>query len=110
MTASTTVLTTARPDLHRYDMVVVGGGLIGLAVARELLLRQSGLKLVVLEKEPGIARHQSGHNSGVLHTGIYYAPGSLKARACVEGQQALLAYCQEHGIAYELCGKVIVAL
>ena len=93
-----------------YDLAIVGGGLVGLATAREFLRRQPGLRLVLLEKEAQLAQHQSGHNSGVLHTGIYYKPGSLKAKACVEGHRALIAYCQERGIPYELSGKVIVAL
>ena len=99
--------TPARPD---YDMVIVGGGIVGLATAREFLKRQPDLRLAVLEKEADIALHQSGHNSGVIHTGIYYAPGSLKAKACVAGHRAMLEYCEEHAIPYELCGKVIVAL
>jgi (S)-2-hydroxyglutarate dehydrogenase len=94
---------------ERADAVVVGAGILGLAVARELLLRRPQLDLVVLEKEPAIARHQTGHNSGVIHSGIYYAPGSLKARLCREGQQLLYAYCDGRGIEYERCGKVIVA-
>jgi (S)-2-hydroxyglutarate dehydrogenase len=94
---------------ERADAVVVGAGILGLAVARELLLRRPQLDLVVLEKEAAIARHQTGHNSGVIHSGIYYAPGSLKARLCREGQQLLYAYCDERGIEYERCGKVIVA-
>jgi (S)-2-hydroxyglutarate dehydrogenase len=94
---------------ERADAVVVGAGILGLAVARELLLRRPQLDLVVLEKEPAIARHQTGHNSGVIHSGIYYTPGSLKARLCKEGQQLLYAYCDERGIEYERCGKVIVA-
>lgn len=98
------------PARTSYDMVIVGGGIIGLATAREFLKRRPGLRLAVLEKEADIALHQSGHNSGVIHTGIYYTPGSLKAKACVAGQQAMLEYCDEHSIPYELCGKVIVAL
>ncbi len=82
---------------------------MGLASARELLLRHPEMKLLVLEKEPKIAQHQTGHNSGVIHSGIYYAPGSLKARTCVAGKQKLIRYCDEHGIPYNLCGKVIVA-
>jgi (S)-2-hydroxyglutarate dehydrogenase len=89
--------------------VVVGAGILGLAVARELLLRRPQIHLVVLEKEDAIAQHQTGHNSGVIHSGIYYAPGSLKARLCKEGQQLLYAYLDERGIEYERCGKVIVA-
>lgn len=101
---------TTPSDYERYDLVVVGGGIVGLATAREFLLRRPGLKLALLEKEPQIARHQSGHNSGVIHTGIYYTPGSLKARACVEGHREMIAFAQERGIPYERCGKVIVAL
>src|SRR5450759_3993285 len=91
------------------DVVVVGAGIIGLATARELLRRWPRLRLAVVDKESQIAAHQSGHNSGVIHSGIYYAPGSLKARLCVAGGRALIRYCDEHGIAYDLCGKVIVA-
>ncbi|WP_297159981.1 L-2-hydroxyglutarate oxidase [Thermogemmatispora sp.] len=97
-------------QMQRYDLIIVGAGLVGLATAREYLRRRPGLRLLVLEKEPRIAAHQSSHNSGVLHTGIYYAPGSLKARACVAGHRAMLAFCREHGIPFQLCGKVIVAL
>jgi L-2-hydroxyglutarate oxidase LhgO len=98
------------PARTSYDMVIVGGGIVGLATAREFLKRQPGLRLAVLEKEADIALHQSGHNSGVIHTGIYYTPGSLKAKACVAGHRAMLEYCDEHSIPYDLCGKVIVAL
>ncbi len=100
----------SRPSSHHYDVAIVGAGLIGLATARELLIRQPALHVVVLEKEPAIASHQSGHNSGVIHSGIYYTPGSLKARACVAGHRAMLTFCQEEGIPFERCGKVIVAL
>jgi 2-hydroxyglutarate dehydrogenase len=91
------------------DLAVVGGGIIGLAFAREMLLRHGGLRLVVLEREDELAMHQTGHNSGVVHAGIYYAPGSLKARLCVEGAHALYAFCERRGIAHERCGKLIVA-
>ncbi len=97
------------PGAASADLVVVGAGILGLAVAREALLRYDGLRVLVLEKEDRIAAHQTGHNSGVVHSGIYYAPGSLKARLCVEGSRALYAYCEEHGIATERCGKVVVA-
>jgi L-2-hydroxyglutarate oxidase len=100
----------SKPSSHRYDVAIVGAGLVGLATARELLIRWPTLRVVVLEKEPAIASHQSGHNSGVIHSGIYYTPGSLKARACIEGHRAMLTFCQEEGIPFERCGKVIVAL
>jgi L-2-hydroxyglutarate oxidase LhgO len=93
-----------------YDVAIVGAGLVGLATARELLIRQPALRIVVLEKEPILASQQSGHNSGVIHSGIYYTPGSLRSRACVAGHRAMLEFCQDQGIPYELCGKVIVAL
>jgi L-2-hydroxyglutarate oxidase len=92
------------------DIAVIGGGIIGLATARELLRRRPGARLVVLEKERAIGRHQTGHNSGVIHSGIYYAPGSVKAKTCVAGAALLTRYCEEKGIPYERCGKVIVAL
>ena len=91
------------------DRVVVGGGILGLAVARESLLRHPGSRVRVLEKEPRIASHQTGRNSGVVHAGIYYPPGSLKARLCVEGSAELYRYCDEKNIPYERCGKLVVA-
>ncbi len=94
---------------RRYDVVVVGGGIVGLATARDLVLRRPGLRLAILEKEPEIGRHQTGHNSGVIHSGLYYAPGSLKARLCVEGCHATYRYCDKHGIPYDKAGKVVVA-
>jgi len=93
----------------RYDLTVIGAGIVGLATARELLRRHPGLRLAMVEKETDVGRHQSGHNSGVVHSGIYYAPGSLKARLCVSGMRDLYAFCDERGIAFEQCGKVIVA-
>ncbi len=93
----------------RYDVAIVGGGILGLATARALLERAPGLRLVLLEKEAGLGQHQTGHNSGVIHAGIYYKPGSYKARLCVEGGRLMTAFCDEHGIHYERCGKVIVA-
>ena len=92
------------------DIAVVGGGILGLAVARELGRRDPARRIVVLEREAQVGEHQTGHNSGVVHAGIYYAPGSLKARLCVEGVRELRAYCEERGIAYDACGKLIVAL
>jgi L-2-hydroxyglutarate oxidase LhgO len=91
------------------DVAVVGAGIVGLAVARTLSARHPGLRIVVLDKETGIARHQTGRSSGVIHSGVYYAPGSLKARLCVQGAAALRAYCDERAIPYNICGKVIVA-
>lgn len=92
-----------------FDVVVVGAGILGLAVARAILLRNPDLRLTVLEKEDEIAAHQTGRNSGVIHSGIYYAPGSLKARLCVEGSRLLYEYCDTNSIPYERCGKVIIA-
>jgi L-2-hydroxyglutarate oxidase len=92
-----------------YDVAVVGAGIIGLATAREILTRRPGTTLVVLEKESAVATHQSGHNSGVIHSGLYYRPGSLKARLCIAGAAAMYEFCAEHDIAVERCGKVVVA-
>jgi len=96
----------APPDC---DLAVAGGGILGLAVARELLRRRPDASVTVLEREARLAQHQTGHNSGVVHAGIYYAPGSLKARLCVEGARDLYAYCEERGIPFERRGKLIVA-
>jgi L-2-hydroxyglutarate oxidase len=95
--------------VSRYDLVVIGAGILGLASARELLHRHPRLRLAVLDKEHRIGQHQTGHNSGVIHSGIYYAPGSFKARLCVQGGRDLYAYCAEKGIPTDRCGKVIVA-
>ncbi len=92
------------------DVVVVGGGIVGLATAYQITRRAPDRKVVVLEKEAGLARHQTGRNSGVIHSGIYYKPGSLKATNCREGKLALEEFCATEGVAYELCGKVIVAV
>ena len=91
------------------DIAVVGGGIVGLAVARELLARRPSAKVCVLEREPQIATHQTGHNSGVIHAGVYYVPGSLKARLCVEGAREMYEYCERREVASEQCGKLIVA-
>jgi L-2-hydroxyglutarate oxidase LhgO len=93
----------------RYDVVIIGGGIVGLSVAMALTRQFPQHRLLLVEKEDGLARHQTGHNSGVIHSGIYYKPGSVKARTCVEGAAAMLAFCREHGIAHRICGKVIVA-
>lgn len=91
------------------DLAVVGGGIVGLAVARELRARRPDTSLTLLEREDAIGRHQTARNSGVIHAGIYYAPGSLKARLCVAGARALYEYCDEHAIPYDRCGKLVVA-
>jgi L-2-hydroxyglutarate oxidase len=95
-------------ESQTYDVVVIGGGIVGMATARELTARNR-LSLAVLEAEDHLAAHQSGHNSGVIHSGLYYKPGSLKARNCVEGREAMYRFCAEHGIPHERCGKVVVA-
>ena len=77
----------------RCDVLIVGGGIVGLAVALEITRRFPRLRLLLLEKEAGVGRHQSGHNSGVIHSGVYYKPGSLKAKLCVEGARAMIAFC-----------------
>ena len=92
-----------------YDFCIIGGGIVGLATAMELLKRQPNASLVILEKEPVLAKHQTGHNSGVIHAGIYYAPGSLKAELCKRGAEATKQFCSEHGIKFEVCGKLLVA-
>jgi L-2-hydroxyglutarate oxidase LhgO len=91
-----------------HDVAVAGGGIVGLATARALALR--GLRVVVLERERTLGEHQTTHNSGVIHAGIYYTPGSLKARLCVEGAAALYEYCAGHGIDAPRCGKLVVAV
>jgi (S)-2-hydroxyglutarate dehydrogenase len=95
--------------VSEFDVAVVGGGILGLATARELLRRRPDSQVVVLEREAEVAQHQTGRNSGVIHAGIYYAPGSLKARLCVEGARDLYAYCEEHGVPFEKRGKLIIA-
>jgi len=93
----------------RCDLAVIGGGIVGLAVARELTRRHPRASVCVLERESSVGFHQTGHNSGVIHAGVYYTPGSLKARLCVEGARELYEYCEARSIAVEACGKVIVA-
>src|SRR5258708_2146431 len=92
-----------------YDVLIVGGGIVGLATAWRLQQARPGLKLLLLEKEAALGRHQTGHNSGVLHAGLYYKPGSAKARLVVEGLQQMLDFCRQHSIPHEQCGKVVVA-
>ncbi|AWV97731.1 L-2-hydroxyglutarate oxidase [Arcticibacterium luteifluviistationis] len=93
----------------RYDVVVIGGGIVGLATALKIKEQKPRTRLLVLEKESGPAKHQTGNNSGVIHSGLYYKPGSLKALNCIGGYNQLLAFCDKEGIEYDLCGKIVVA-
>ena len=95
--------------MRRFDYIVIGGGIVGLSVAFAILEKNASIRLAVLEKENDWARHQTGRNSGVIHSGIYYKPGSLKAKLCREGNRRLLEFCDTHGIRYDVCGKVIIA-
>lgn len=95
--------------MQEFDLLIIGAGLVGLATAYQAKLKSPALKIAILEKESEVAMHQSGHNSGVIHSGIYYKPGSLKARNCIEGYASIVNFAQEYGIAYDLCGKIIVA-
>lgn len=106
-TGAAAVVPRARPTSRR--VVIVGGGIIGLATAYQLLRARPGLAVTVLEKEPGVGRHQTGNNSGVLHAGLYYKPGSHKARLAVAGIRQMVAFCREHDVPHEICGKLVVA-
>src|SRR6516164_2478790 len=92
-----------------HDYVIIGGGIVGLATAMAVASKHPKASILVLEKEQDLAQHQSGRNSGVIHSGIYYKPGSLKARFAVEGNRSMIEFCRERGIKHEVCGKVIVA-
>jgi (S)-2-hydroxyglutarate dehydrogenase len=100
---------TQNAQAMTYDIAVIGGGIVGLSFAMQATEKFPRLRLVVLEKEAGVARHQSGHNSGVIHSGVYYQAGSLKARLCVAGAREMVEFCSRHGIPHEVCGKLIVA-
>lgn len=91
------------------DVVIIGGGIVGLATALQLKQQRPGLNVILIEKEPFVARHQTGHNSGVIHSGLYYKPGSLKATNCIRGYRMLIDFCDAEGIPYDLCGKIVVA-
>lgn len=93
----------------QYDVVIIGGGIVGLATALQLSQQRPNLKLLILEKEKSVAQHQTGHNSGVIHSGLYYKPGSLKATNCIKGYQMLIDFCEQENVPYELCGKIVVA-
>lgn len=91
------------------DIIIVGGGIVGLATALQILQKKPALRVLVIEKELELAKHQTGNNSGVIHSGLYYKPGSLKARNCIEGYRLLISFCEENGVPFELCGKIVVA-
>ena len=93
----------------RYDVIVIGGGIVGLATALKIKEQKPKTRLLVLEKEDAPAKHQTGNNSGVIHSGLYYKPGSLKAKNCISGYHMLLDFCNKEGINYDLCGKIVVA-
>ena len=93
----------------KYDFIIVGGGIVGLATGLRILEARPGAKLLLLEKEDSLGRHQTGHNSGVLHAGLYYKPGSLKAKLAVEGLRQMVSFCQKHKVSHEQCGKIVIA-
>src|SRR4026208_2531530 len=92
-----------------YDLTIIGGGILGLATALKITAAYPRLSLLLLEKEPELARHQTGNNSGVIHSGLYYRAGSLKARPCGAGRKELIQFCDDNAVPYEICGKVVVA-
>ena len=103
----------AAPQIYYFcdmkQLVIVGGGIVGIATAYQIWMNHPDLKITIIEKESHLAAHQTGHNSGVIHSGIYYKPGSLKAQNCLRGYEMLIDFCAQNNIPYELCGKVIVA-
>ena len=94
---------------NRFDIIIIGGGIVGLATAYKLNVKYPTKKVLVLEKEPEVAAHQTGHNSGVIHSGLYYKPGSYKAKNCVDGRRELVAFAKEHRVKHDICGKIVVA-
>jgi L-2-hydroxyglutarate oxidase len=92
-----------------YDIIIVGAGIVGLGTALQINRTRPSARILILEKESHVAAHQTGHNSGVLHSGLYYKPGSLKAKNCVEGYTAMVEFCREHGVKHDICGKIVVA-
>ena len=97
------------PSKYDFNLIVVGGGIVGLATAYQFLKKNPGQKLLIIEKETELAQHQTGRNSGVIHSGLYYQPGSLKAKNCLDGYSALLQFCEQESIPHDICGKVVVA-
>ncbi|SEI90476.1 L-2-hydroxyglutarate oxidase [Cyclobacterium xiamenense] len=93
----------------RYDITIIGGGIVGLATGMKLKSQRPDLSVLIVEKEPAVARHQTGNNSGVIHSGLYYKPGSLKAKNCIDGYRQLVAFCERHAVPFEITGKVVVA-
>lgn len=93
----------------KYDVIIIGAGLVGLSTGYQLKIKNPKLEIAILEKEDDVAKHQSGNNSGVIHSGIYYKPGSLKAKNCIEGYKSIIDFAEKHNISYDLCGKIIVA-
>ena len=97
------------PTQKVYDITIVGGGIVGLASAYKLQVKHPKLKIAVLEKETCLAFHQTGRNSGVIHSGLYYRPGSFRAKNCVNGRKQIVAFAKKHNIDYDVCGKIVVA-
>ena len=95
--------------MKSYDIIVIGGGIVGTATAMKILQQKPQLKLLLIEEENSLAPHQTGNNSGVIHSGLYYKPGSLKAQNCVNGRNLMYRFCDENGIKYEKCGKLVLA-
>ena len=93
-----------------YDIAIIGGGIVGAATFYKVQKQNPNLKIVLIEKEAMLADHQTGHNSGVIHSGLYYKPGSLKAKNCIQGRHELVAFAKEHGIDHDVCGKIVVAV